>query len=320
MMQGHNTLSLDQAPAELVTLMPAMGGSDRALQRKKRRQAAAGAWISAVAYFGLTFVKLVVGYTTGSLSLQADGFNNVSDVLATVAVLAGLHIARRPRDENHPYGHSRVETLASLVVSFIMMAIGAEVLIGAGSSLIRSEPAVRPSALAAWTALGSAFVMFAVYAFNRQLAQRTGSGALRALATDNLCDALVSAGAFSGAVGAHLNLAWLDPAVAVVIGIVICRAALEIFREASTILTDGFDEVVLADYRTTVLSVPGVRAVRDLRARSMGNDVVVDVTIQVNPSLTVADSHRIADAVELEMRRRHQVHATQIHIEPHTGN
>lgn len=280
------------------------------------QRAATGAWLSAGAYLGLTAAKLIIGYATGSLSLQADGYNNVTDVMASVAILAGLRIAQRPRDDNHPYGHSRAESIASLVAAMIMMIIGVQVLAGAGTSIVRPTTHSSPDALAAWTALLSAVVLSTVFAYNKWLAERVQSGALRALAMDNLSDALVSMGAVIGIVGARARLPWLDPLVAVGIGVIICRAAFVIFREAATVLTDGFDTELLACYRKTALAVPGVRAVRDLRARSLGNEVVVDMTIQVNPELTVVDGHRIADAVELQMARRHRVQTTHVHVEP----
>src|SRR5690554_2624446 len=92
-----------------------------------RKGAETGAWLSLAAYAVLTLVKLAVSSWAGSSSLRADGLNNFTDVAATVAVLAGLRIAGKPRDANHPYGHSRAEAVATLVTSFIMMTVGIQV-------------------------------------------------------------------------------------------------------------------------------------------------------------------------------------------------
>lgn len=277
-----------------------------------------GVWLSVLTYVSLMLLKLVVGAVTGSLSLQADGYNNVTDLVASLTLLAGLRIARRPRDENHPYGHGRAEAIASLITSVVMAAIALQVLYTAAARLAGSQQGVVPDPLAAWVGGATAAVMFGLFVFNRRLAANLNNLSLWALSKDNLSDALVSLGAVFGIVGAQLGAPWLDPLAALGIGIVICHTSWTIFKESAIILTDGFDEDELMRYRQTVLQVPGVRDVADIRARMLGRDVLVDVTIMVNPDLNVVESHRIADATERELRRRHKVRSTFIHVEPCT--
>lgn len=279
-------------------------------------RAEAGVWLSVLVYVSLTLVKLAVGAATGSLSLQADGFNNVTDLVASVTLLAGLKIARRPRDENHPYGHGRAEAIASLVTSVVMAAIAGQVLYTAVARLTGLQDGTAPDLLAAWTAGGAAAVMLGLYFFNRHMAAKLNNLSLWALSKDNLSDALVSLGTVAGIVGASQGAPWLDPLAALLIGAVIFRTSWSIFKESAIILTDGFDERELRRYRETVLSIPGVQGVGDIRARMLGRDVLVDVTIKVRPDLSVVDSHRIADATEKELRRRHKVRGTFIHVEP----
>lgn len=283
-----------------------------------KSRAESGAWISVIVYAVLMTVKLVVGYRSGSLSLRADGLNNVTDMLSSVAVMTGIVIAKKPRDDDHPYGHSRAETVASMVTSFVMMVVGIQVLHGSILRVIDSRQVPAPDLVAAWTALGSALIMFAVFAYNHRLAAHVRSGALAALAKDNLSDALISVGTVVGVVGSQFDLPWLDGVVALVIGGIICRTSWTIFAEAARILTDGFDQEKLQLYRQSVLDIPGVSDVSDVKARFHGRDVVVDVTIQVNPNLDVVESHDIADAVEAMMKRRHRVKLTHIHVEPHS--
>lgn len=130
-----------------------------------------GAIVSIVAYLALSVAKLFIGNLAGSAALRADGLNNTTDIIASIAVLIGLRLARRPADDDHPYGHWKAETVASMVTSFIMLAVGLEVLYSAITKLIEGE-SVAPDPIAGYTAIASTFVMVAVYIYNRNLAKK----------------------------------------------------------------------------------------------------------------------------------------------------
>lgn len=200
-----------------------------------------GAWLSIFAYISLAIIKLYIATIGDSAALYADGLNNTTDVIASIAVLIGLKISRKPPDENHRYGHYRAETVAALFAAFVMMFIGVQVIYDTLKSMIAVEDA-QPSMLTAWTALGSAAVMFLVYRYNAKLAKRIESSSLHAAAQDNRSDALVSIGAFIGIFGAQFGLFWLDPLAGMIVGIIICKTAWDIFKDATHTLTDGFDE------------------------------------------------------------------------------
>ena len=274
-----------------------------------------GAWVSIYTYLILSTLKLFIGNIANSEALSADGLNNFTDIIASVAVLIGLKISKKPRDKNHPYGHSRAENISSLLASFIMMVIGFQVLYEAVQSLWNQE-ATTPSLLAALVGAGAAIVMFCVFLYNKRLADKLQSGALKAVAKDNLSDALVSVGAVVGIIGAYFGLSWLDPLAALVVGLIICKTAFEIFKETSLLLTDGFDEDKMGEYKEAVKAITGVNDVKDLRARMHGNDVVLDVTVTVNPELSVVRSHEIADEIEEELETKHQISMIHVHIEP----
>ncbi|RAN23193.1 transporter [Geobacillus sp. A8] len=282
----------------------------------RKQGAEAGALLSIFVYLLLSAGKLLAGGVFGSDAVEADGWNNLSDIIASSAVYIGMKIAKKPRDCNHPYGHSRAENISSLLAAFLMMSIGIDVITSGVRSLFGKEKAAAPDVLAAVVALASAAVMIGVYAINRRLARRTNSMALAAVAKDNLSDALVSIGAAIGIAGARLGWPWLDPLAALVIGAMIGRTAWEVFMETAHTLTDGFDEQQLAVYKDEIAAVSGVRDVADIKARMLGNDIVLEVTIRVDSHLTVAKSHEIADEVERLMRNRHNIRATHVHVEP----
>ncbi|WP_309091450.1 cation diffusion facilitator family transporter [Domibacillus sp.] len=274
-----------------------------------------GAWISIAAYLFLSAVKLTVGWIGNSAALKADGLNNSTDIIASVAILIGLRIARKPPDENHRYGHFRAETVASLLAAFIMASVAIQVLLSAGQSLFEANHET-PDMFTAWTALGAALVMYGVYLYNRRLAKKINSQSILAAAQDNRSDALVSVGAFVGIIGSRLGLGWLDTLTAFVVGLIILKTAWDIFSDASLALTDAFDLNELKGMQKTVEKVPGVRGVPSIKARSHGNITLVDVVLLVDPGLNVIESHDITEYVEEALLQEHGIRLTHIHIEP----
>lgn len=274
-----------------------------------------GAIVSIVAYVILSSFKWFIGTSTGSEALVADGLNNATDIVASIAVLVGLRLARRPADNDHPYGHWKAETVASLIASFIMMAVGLKVLLDAGLSVVQGKQH-SPDMLAAWTGLVCAVIMFLVYRYNRNLARKINSQAVMAAAKDNLSDAYVSIGAAVGIFGSQLGLPWLDSLTAFAVGIIICLTAWGIFREASHHLTDGFDETAIDGFRETVLGVDGVQGVKEIRARNYGSNAVVDIILLMDASLPFGEAHEIATRVEDILKSTSDVYEVHVHYEP----
>lgn len=274
-----------------------------------------GAIISIIAYICLTAIKIIIGYMSNSEALKADGLNNATDIIASIAVLIGLRLAQRPADKDHTYGHWKAETVASLVASFIMMVVGLQVLYGAITSVFQGK-SESPDIMAAWTGILCAAVMYLVYRYNKRLALKIKSQAVMAAAKDNISDAWVSIGTVIGIIGSQFGLPWLDPLTAVAVGFLICKTAWDIFREATHHLTDGFDEELIKEYRSTIASVDGVEAVKDLRARNYGNNAVVDVVILVRSDLDLQKAHDISTNVEDELLREHEVYTVHVHVEP----
>lgn len=279
------------------------------------KQGEKGAWVSIIAYLILAAAKIFIATIGESEALRADGLNNTTDVIASVAVLIGLKISRKPPDEDHHYGHFRAETIASLVAAFIMMTVGIEVLIGTIQDILQPRTS-EPALITAWTALAAALIMLGVYRYNLKLSKKVDSQALRAAAQDNKSDALVSIGAAVGIFGSQLGILWLDPLAGFVVGLIICKTAWDIFTNASHSLTDGFDEDRLETIKTTISTHPEVMAVRDVKARLQGNRTLVDAIILVDPVMTIQQGHKITDELEEKLEIQHGIHYAHIHIEP----
>ena len=276
-----------------------------------------GAWISIIAYLVLAAVKLTAGAIWQSDALWADGLNNSTDIIASVAVLIGLRISRKPADQNHLYGHYRAESIASLIASFIMVTVGLQVILDGIQSIFRQQTAT-PDMVAAWVALICAAAMYGISRYNLSLSQKINSSSIRAIAYDNRSDALVSVGAFIGIMGAQLGVPSIDTIAGIIVGVIICKTAWSIFYEATHTLTDGFDVHSLEHIKHTVQNINGVKEVTDIKARMHGNQVLVEATIRVNPNLNVIEGHEISEKVEYRLEKECNVQSATIHIEPVT--
>lgn len=283
---------------------------------KNLRRGEKGAWLSIGAYVFLSSLKLVFGYTGSSEALTADGLNNLTDIIASIAVLVGLRISQKPPDENHHYGHLRAETIASLLASFIMAVIGLQVFLGAGRNLFAPGEQSEPSLFTAGIAFFSAVIMYIVYRYNLKLSKEINSSAVKAAAYDNRSDAFVSIGAGIGIIGAVFGAPIIDVLTAMIVAIIILKTALDIFKESVMTLTDAFNEDELKTLSAIIRKVPGVRKLSDFKGRHHGNVMFVDLTIEVNPLLNVTESHWITEEIERKIRKAKPDCVVLVHIEP----
>lgn len=274
-----------------------------------------GARVSIIAYISLSLIKLAIGYISGSKALTADGLNNTTDIIASVAVLIGLKISRKPADDDHPYGHFRAETVSSLIASLIMIGVGLDVLYNAAHSIIFFK-AQAPDLIAAGVAVFCAAVIYFVYRYNKKIAIRINSSGLMAAAKDNLSDAWVSIGTAVGVTSSQFGLPWIDPLAAVIVGVLIVKTGWEIFREAAHNLTDGFDKGELDNMTKSIKKVSGVRNVKDIRARIHGNNILLDVIVGVSADLTVLEGHIITEEIENNLRSEFNITEAIVHVEP----
>lgn len=303
--------------AQLDNMMYGMDGGDFMDQQRydDLKLGERGVMLSIIAYLVMSVFKLVIGYLAHSEALKADGLNNTTDIIASVAVLIGLKIARKPADLNHPYGHWKAETVSSMIASFIMMAVGLQVTYSAIVNVFKGGQS-SPDMIAAWTGIFCAIVMFGVYQYNKLLANKIKSQAVMAAAKDNLSDAWVSIGTAVGIIGSQFQLPWLDPLAALIVGVLICKTGWGIFQEASLQLTDGFDEEEMQSYRQTIQNTQGVKGIKDIKARKYGNNTVVDVVILVNSTLDITSAHDISTNVEKNLSSEHHVYDVHVHVEP----
>lgn len=278
-----------------------------------------GIYLSIVTYVIISTAKLLVGSNFDSDAVFADGLNNFTDSFASIALLVGMILSQRPADQNHRYGHYKIETITTLIMSFVILYIGITVTIDSTTALINQAYAA-PTPINAVVGLSSGVIMSGVYWYNNRLGNKLNSPSLKASAKDNLSDALTS---FATALSVFLSrtgILWLDGAMAIVVGLIIIKSGYDIFKESAFSLTDGFPQEDLDNYRKIVLMVPGVRAVSDIRGRNYGANVYIDITILVDPEISVQAGHAITEKVESALQKTEDVTAIDVHVEPYQEN
>lgn len=202
-----------------------------------------------------------------------------------------------------------------MVASFIMFAVGVQVLIDAVASMLKGGKE-SPDIIAGYVGVLSAIAMYFVYRYNKKLAMKINSKAVMAASKDNISDAWVSIGTAIGIFGSQLNMPWLDPLTAIIVGLLICKTAWDIFSQASHELSDGFDENKIHLYKYVITNVDGVKGIKEIKGRNYGNNEVIDVVILVNSTLDIKEAHDIATHVEKVMMKDHGVYDVHVHVEP----
>ncbi|HZL04767.1 MAG TPA: cation diffusion facilitator family transporter [Coriobacteriia bacterium] len=264
----------------------------------------------------VAFAKLGYGMITGSVAMTADGFHSMFDGTSNVVGLVGMSLASRPADDDHPYGHGKYETFASLVIA-IMLALAAW---RVGSSAVErlvspGEPA-RVDALSFAIMLGTLAVNIGVTTYERKAGKRLGSEILIADASHTASDVLVSLGVIVGLAAVKLGFPQADPLIALVVAGFILVAGWRVLRSAQATLSDSM-RIAPSAIRDVVMSVPGVLGCHHVRTRGPASEVYVDLHIQVDPGIPVASGHATAERVEKTVCVRFdQVRDVIVHLEP----
>jgi cation diffusion facilitator family transporter len=264
-------------------------------------------------------VKIVLGYATGAVSILSDGFHSLTDSASNVVALVGVSIARRPPDENHPYGHRKYETMASLGILVFLVIVLVQVLSAAYDRVINGgTPRVFPEGIGIMTV--TLIVNVFVVGYEERAARRLNSEVLRADAKHTRSDVLTTGAVLGALLGVWWGYPLLDPLAAIFVAAFIGRAGWGIAQEASRILAD---EIVIAedDVREVVRSVPEVIGCHQIRTRGPADYVFMDLHLWLDGQTPLESAHATSHVVKDRLMRRFPHLAdVVIHIEPPPGN
>jgi cation diffusion facilitator family transporter len=248
---------------------------------------------------------------------MADGLHSLSDLLSDVLVLFANRHGNRHADANHPYGHARVETAATLILGAFLAVLGVVLLVAAAMRL------QQPYALVAVNPLALAIAVFALVAkeglfrYMLAVAKRVRSQMLVANAWHARSDAASSLVVIVGVAGNLLGFTFLDLVAAAVVGVMIAHMGGKLAFEAMAELIDtGLDAEEVEAIKQTLLNTHGVRSLHELRTRKMADNALVDAHIIVDPKVSVSEGHYIAEAARNAVLKHHHVMDVMVHIDP----
>ena len=276
--------------------------------------------VSIIVNLLLAAFKFTAGAIGHSGAMISDAVHSSSDVLGSLIVIVGVKMSEKSSDKDHPYGHERMESVASLILAGILaiagFSIGKEAFL---SVLHRSyATAAAPGVLALAAAIVSIVVKEAMFWYTRINAKRIRSSALNAEAWHHRSDALSSVGALIGIGGARLGIRVMEPIASIVICLLILKVAVDIFREAVDNMVDhACDSETEAAIRSCASEQEGVVSVDIIRTREFGRKIYVDLEISADGSLTLCAAHDIAERVHDKIETAFpEVKHIMVHVNP----
>ena len=285
--------------------------------QERAAAASRSTWVSVVVNLVLSTVQIVVGVWAKSQSLIADGIHSLSDLVADFVVLFANHHSQKDADEDHPYGHQRFETAASLVLGVLLLAVGVGMVWSAVVKLENPESVPQVHSVALWVAGGALVGKELLFRYMLAVAKKVKSSMLVANAWHARSDAASSLVVGVGIAGNLAGYPILDPIAALIVGFMVGKMGWEFGWDAMHDLMDrAVDEQEVQAIRQTLLDTPGVAGVHDVRTRKMGDMVVVDAHLEVDAQITVEEGHDIAVEARQRVMQRHRVLNLMTHVDP----
>jgi cation diffusion facilitator family transporter len=241
----------------------------------------------------LSIVKIAVGTLFHSAALVADGIHSISDLLTDILVLIVTRFSREAPDAEHPYGHGRFETLGTVVLGSLLIAVAGGMIFDSIQRLMHLSPVI-PGIITLLVALLSILSKEWLYRYTLKISKKVRSKMLEANAWHHRSDAFSTIVVFVGIAGAMMGISWLDPLAEFIVSLMVGKMGLDLAWSSIKELVDTALSVEeTKEIRDFIKQIPGVRNVHDLRSRLMGADVLLDVHIQVSSSISVSEGHQI---------------------------
>ncbi len=263
----------------------------------------------------VAFAKIIYGMYTDVLSMQSDGYHSLFDGLSNVIGLIGIHIAAKPPDKEHPYGHRKFETLASIFIAVILAIVAFEIVHTAFNRFDNgSMPEVTAISFAVM--IGTMMVNYAVTTYERKKGMELNSELLIADSAHTKSDIYVSLSVIIGLAAIKLGYPVIDPVVSILIALVILRAGAEIIFHSISILCDE-SQIDTDEIEEIVCNVEGVIDCHRIRTRGPPGNVFVDLHVEVDPEMSTYKSHTISHIVQYRIKENFDgIEDVLVHIEP----
>ena len=269
----------------------------------------------------LSLFKLLAGILAHSGAMISDAIHSASDVGSTFVVIVGVNLSSKKSDKEHQYGHERMECVSSIILSGLLLATGIGIGMNGIENIIKSTSGTSiaiPGTLALIAAVVSIVVKEWMFWYTRSAAKKINSGALMADAWHHRSDALSSVGSFVGIFGARMGFPMLDPLASVVICLFVVKAAVDIFRDAISKMTDkSCDQETVNEMHDCIMNIQGVEGIDLLKTRSFGSKYYVDIEIKADGDKKLWEAHAIAENVHHAIEQQFPlVKHCMVHVNP----
>lgn len=296
-----------------------MQGKNRSIKRHERhRHMQRVTWVSTAVDLLLAFIKLAVGFSVRSPALIADGIHSLSDLLTDGFVLFINRVSHTAPDSDHPYGHARFESAGTLLMGFVLCLVAVGLAWDNIIRLLSDQPVAQASIWAIAVAAASLLIKEGLFFYGRHWATKLDSELLHANAWHSRSDSLSSLVVLTGVVATWFGYPWLEGWAALLVAALIGKMGAELAWHALQKLADrGLPADTRKALRDSIMQVPGVLGLHELRSRHMGNQVFIDAHIQVHNFITISEGHQISDWIA---RRLHlefpELGDITLHIDP----
>ena len=278
--------------------------------------------ITIIANLLLSALKFAVGILANSQALVSDAVHSASDVVSTVAVIFGINISAKESDSVHPYGHERIESIFSILLSIILFVTGISIGISAVKTIISGKDIEMPGISALVVAAISIIVKELMYHYTKRTATKINSSAMLADAWHHRSDALSSVGSLIGVGGALLGYPICDPIASIVICLFIAKAAYDIFMDAVNRLIDrACSEEEIEKIKSCINEIDGVMGIDKLMTRRFGSKIYVDLEISEDSNISLQEAHKIDERVHDNIEQKvENVKHCMVHVNPFESN
>ncbi|WP_048120145.1 cation diffusion facilitator family transporter [Methanosarcina barkeri] len=263
----------------------------------------------------VAFVKIIYGTLTSTLSMTADGYHSLFDGLSNIVGLAGSFIGDRPPDVEHPYGHRKYETVASIFIALLLIFVGVEILQSALNRFL-SPSVPEVTAISFLIILGTMCINYLVTRYEYKQGESLRSQVLIADSMHTKSDIYVSLSVIVSLAAVKLGFPLMDPLIAIVIAFIIFRAGYRIIKEGSRDLLDmsRIEEKEICDL---VMGVEGVKGCHKIRTRGSMGDIKIDMHLLVQSDMTLEDAHLISHKVSKKLKSEYKdISDVVVHLEP----
>ncbi len=288
--------------------------SNTSTVEQKKRVTLIGAGINLL----LAVVKIVVGKMANSHALIADGIHSLSDLLTDLLVWFAAHYGSQAIDEDHPYGHARFETVATVILGSLLMIVGAGIAWDAVARIHDTEIPLQPGVIALFAALFSILANEGLFHYTLRVAKETRSRLIEANAWHHRSDAISSVIVLIGVAGSLMGFESLDDFAAIMVAVMVAKIGYDLVKESLSELVDtSLPKERLDQIRSEIKAIDGVTSLHFLRTRRMGGEALVDVHIQVDPVISVSEGHLISDTVKYRLLDKfEEISDVLVHVDP----